>query len=144
MAMPVSVRCILKCPKALAIKYSTLIEWIYHVQFDSIFLRIFIPEKRVWIVAYTSYRSMLRASCIWNGNGRCSCSTCINMYKWNLYTLWHKITKWANRNRDLFADLHLQIHHRCTDDATNRSHRCHSAQPPATWMCVCKNTCGCT
>lgn len=68
-----------------------------------------------------------------NGNSRCSCSTCINMYKWNLYTLWDKITKRANRNRDLFADLHFQIHHCCVQ---MEPHHCQSAS--TTWhVCMC-------
>lgn len=121
-----------------------------YIMFDSIRSFFGYPEKRVWIHQFSVCKRNMDISRCYvhlNGNSRCSCSTCINMYKWNLlHTLWDKITKRANRNRDLFADLHLRIHH-CTDDATIGSNHCHCRcySASTTWhvvceLCVCART----
>lgn len=90
--------------KTAGIKNILDAHWMEISMFNSFFLRESMLEKRVWIVAYVYFDT-----------------TCIGMetllvvhasiFKWNLYSLWDEITKRANRNRDLFADLQLQIRH---------------------------------
>lgn len=128
LAMPVSLPCTLKCPKVLA-PYT-------HWMDISCSIRIDLSSE---IHTRKTSRKLLRIRIHFecyvhsNGNGRCSCGTCINTYKWNLYTLWHKTTKRANRNRDLFADLHFQIHHCSIQmDLTTAS----QLQPPGMSVCV--------
>lgn len=86
-------------------KYFTLHSLNGNIMFNSVFLRQSMLEK-----TNLNCCVYFDTTCIgmeWNGNDS---STCININE-TCTRLWNKITKRANRNRDSFADLHLQIHH---------------------------------